>query len=363
MVNDVSPRPIARLPLARYAMRPVLASFHAMATASDPVLLQGREGRWRWPWAVSGLVLIAAMFMALGSLVVMFEELAVRAGWIGSFPDNVFPLDSTQPITYLDVLLAAFPFLLPPLIALPLVHGVSWRRAFAYSGARFRWREFWRTALALLTLAVLGFVIGNLTEPKQYEFRAPPALAWIALALAIVFVQSIGEEVLFRGYLLRTWGAVLPFRLPVTTAIIGLFVAGHLGNDDLNRDLLVNIFYFIAGEIVAYAVFFRTNNLAASSGFHWMNNVLALLVPTIPGQPTTLALAVYTDPVYAVGASRLFDPWTHIAGLAGITALVAMLYWRRSPFYLEKAQSHTAGPEAIAADAGGETAVRAQPGS
>ena len=37
---------------------------------------------------------------------------------------------------------------------------------------------------------------------------------------------------MFQGYLLRTWGAVLPFRLPVTGAVIALFVTGHLWNED-----------------------------------------------------------------------------------------------------------------------------------
>jgi hypothetical protein len=76
--------------------------------------------------------------------------------------------------------------------------------------------------------------------------------------------------------------------------------------------------------------------LAASAGLHWMNNVVALLAPTVPGQPTALALAVYTDPVYAAGGSRLFDPVTHAGGLAGVVILLLLLLWPRSPFYLPR---------------------------
>ena len=155
--------------------------------------------------------------------------------------------------------------------------------------------------------------------------------------MVVIFVQSLGEEVMFRGYLLRAWGAVLPFRLPVTGAVIALFVTGHLWNEDLQRDLLVNVFYFVAGEIIAYAVLFRTQNLAASAGLHWMNNVLALVTPTVPGQPTVLALAIYTDPVYMAGGSRLLDPLTHATGIVGVTLLLTMFFWRRSPFYLTPA--------------------------
>ena len=275
--------------------------------------------------------------MLLSLVVIVFEDLAVRKNWVsGGFPQNVFPLDPAQPITYLDVLLPRCPFCLPPDV-LPLVHGVSWRRAFSYAMG-FQWRQFWNASLALLIVALLGLALGYLLEPRQFQFpaRGPAFAIWVALAFGVIFVQSLGEEVLFRGYLLRAWGAVLPFRLPVTAAIIALFVAGHFWNEDLQRDLLLNVIYFVAVEVIAYAVLFRTQNLAASAGLHWMNNVIALLAPTVPGQPTVLALVVYTDPVYVAGGSRLFDPLTHAAGALGV-ALLLLFFWRRSPFYLAPA--------------------------
>jgi membrane protease YdiL (CAAX protease family) len=341
------------LGIARYAIGTALARLHRLSFARDPVLLQGREGRWRWPWAVNGLLLTALVFVFLSLLVIFFEEEAVRKGWVrGGFPQNVFPLDPAQPITYLDVLISSLPFLVAPLIALPLAHGVSWRRAFSY-GMGFQWGQFWRAALALLLLAMLALALGYALEPQQYRFPAlsPGHLFWIALALGVVFVQSLGEEVMFRGYLLRAWGAVLPFRLPVTAAVIALFVTGHLWNDDLQRDLLLNVIYFVVGEIIAYAVLFRTQNLAASAGLHWMNNVLALLAPTVPGQPTVLGLVIYTDPVYMAGGSRLFDPLTHAAGAIGVAVLLAMFFWHRSPFYLPPSPSgETPAPAAEPSD-------------
>jgi membrane protease YdiL (CAAX protease family) len=328
------------LTAARHAIGRSLASLRRLTVAPDPVLLQGREGRWRWPWALAGLLLAALLFLLLSLGVTTFEEEAVRSQWVsGGFPQNVFPLDPAQPITYLDVLLASLSFLVPPLIVLPVVHRVPWRRALSWGGG-FRWGQFWRAALALMTLSLVALILGYAWEPQQYKFPAhPPGHAlWIALAAAVIFVQSFGEEVLFRGYLVRSWGAVLPLRLPVTAAVVALFVAGHVGNDDLQTDLVLNVAYFLAGEVVAYAVLFRTENLAASAGLHWMNNLVALLMPTVPGQPTALALAVYTDPVYAAGGSRLLDPFTHVTGIAGLVLLVALLYWPRSPFYLEPAR-------------------------
>ena len=341
------------LAAARYAIGSIFARLRRLSLQPDPVLLQAREGRWRWPWGIGGLLLAAFLFVLLSLGVVLFQDIAVRKGWIiGGFPQNVFPLDPAQPITYVDVLLGSLPFLIAPLIVLPLVHGVSWRRAFSY-GAGFQWGQFGRAALALLVLALLALAAGNVLEPQQYRFPTPSlSLAvWIVLALGVVFVQSLGEEVMFRGYLLRAWGAVVPYRLPVVAAVIAAFVAGHLGNEDLQRDLAVNVIYFVVGEVIAYAVLFRTQNLAACAGLHWMNNVLALVTPTVPGQPTDLALAIYTDPVYVAGGSRLFDPFTHATALVGAVMLLTMLFWRRSPFYL--APPRLIPSEPLAPPAGG----------
>jgi hypothetical protein len=256
---------------------------------------------------------------------------------------SVFPIDPAQPITYAYLVLASLPFLIAPLAAFSVVHGLSWRAAFSY-GAGFQWGQFVRAALALLCLAIAAAAASRLLEPQHYRFPPRPAgyLLWVLLAAAVVLVQTLGEEVLFRGYLLRAVGAVLPFRIPVTAAVIAVFIAGHLGNDDIRRDAAVNITYFIIVEIISYALLFRTQNLAAPAGLHWMNNMVALLAPTVPGQPTALALMIYSDPVYAAGGSRLFDLVTHAGGVAGIAVLLVLLFWRRSPFRIEKAPAAAA---------------------
>jgi membrane protease YdiL (CAAX protease family) len=317
-----------------------------LALRPDPVLLRLRVGRWRWPWAIAGVALTALLVLLLMIAVAEFEELAVARRWVrGAFPQNVYPLDPAQPVTYVDILLFSLALLLPPLVALRVAHGLPWRQAFAF-GADFRWDQFRRAALAFASVAMLGLLLGYLLEPQQHRFPArPPGHAlWVALALGVVLVQSLAEEVLFRGYLLRVSGAVLPFRLPVTAAVLALFVSLHLGNDDVQRDLVLNTLYFVVGEAVAYGLLFRTRNLAAPAGLHWVNNTMVLLAPAMPGQPTALALMVYTDPVYAAGGSRLLDPLTHASAIAGVALLLALLLWRHSPFHLAAAREE--GPPA-----------------
>src|SRR5439155_10909679 len=90
--NGVS-RPVeARmLAAARYAIGTLRARLRRLSVQRDPVLLQGRERRWRWPWAMAGLLLSALLLGGLGVAVAAFEALAEREKWvIGGFPQNVF---------------------------------------------------------------------------------------------------------------------------------------------------------------------------------------------------------------------------------------------------------------------------------
>jgi membrane protease YdiL (CAAX protease family) len=313
----------------------------------DPVLLMARKGRWQWPWAVAGIVLMGLVFALLGGIAAKIIASLANAGWQIDVDDSVFPINPAQPLSYLNMVLVTLPFMLAPLIVLPLFHRVSWRSAFSF-GVGFQWKQFLVTAAALTTVSVATLAISYALDPAPYTFPAlaPNYVLMAGLALGVVFVQSFGEEVFFRGYLLRTVGAALPFRLPVTAAIITLFVSGHLGNEDLEQDFAFNIIYFVIIEVLAYALLFRTQNLAASAGIHWTNNVSALLAPTVPGQPTALAMIVYNDPVYAAGDTRLFDLGTHLAGVAGIATLIVLLYWRRSPFFIAKAPLPEVDPPA-----------------
>jgi uncharacterized protein len=344
---------LSLLVIVRHAAGNALARLRQLVREPDPVLLLGRERRWRWPWLLLGL---AAAFLLSAGLSVApsaFEGLAFERGWISqAFSRQVFPFEPDRPLSFIYDLLYWVPFLLPPLAVLGVIHGVSWRRAFSY-GVGFQWHQFWRAALALLLIVMVGAAIGYLLAPQQYRFPTfnPGILPWLLLACGMVFVQTLAEDVFFRGYLLRTVGAVLPFRIPVTAAVIAFFVHGHLQNQDFQRDIVLVVLYFVAMEIISYAMLFRTQNLAASAGLHWMGNATYLLLPDAPELITSLALAVYTDPVYTAGGSKLFDPQMHISTCLFLVLLLVLLLWRRSPFYLEKAAAPVATEPAPAVPA------------
>jgi membrane protease YdiL (CAAX protease family) len=332
------------------------AALRRVVTEDDPVLLLGREGRWRWPWLLVGLPAVVLTFLGLLGAVLVLETIALQLGWLPAslsdtaFNSNtVFPFDPDKPLSYVsEIALIWLPLLLAPLIVLRVVHGVSWRRAFSY-GVGFRWLDFVRAALALLL--VFGSVAAVIywATPQQHEVRwsGIAILPWIALGLAAVLVQTLAEDVLFLGYLHRTWGAVLGLRLPVALAVIVAFVIPHLANADVQRDMLLGVLDHAIMTAISIAVLLRTQSLGAAAGLHWANNTLVLLRPALPDAVSPLALVVYSDPVYSAGGSYALDPLTLAMELGIMALLAALLLWRRSPLCVPRAPV----PVAAAADA------------
>jgi membrane protease YdiL (CAAX protease family) len=310
---------------------------------SDPVLLQGREGRWEWPWAVAGTVLTFALIIVLLRPADLLAALAVKRDWMDRGLVDL-TLDPEQPFTFANVAIAAAPLLLCPLIVLQYLHRVPWRRAFAYWGD-FDWSLFLKASAALLLVSIVANLFIGLSGSETFELepRGLEHVPWALLGLGAVFIAALAEEVLFKGYLLRVWGAVFPARWPVVVVLVMVFTYFHLGNADLGGDRGFNLFYFAMTEVVWYSVFLRTQNLAASAGLHWMNNAWdTLFVARAPDQATTLALVVQTEQ----GFSRMSDLQSHAFEITQLVLVLALLLWPRSPFYLPKAPARPTAPPA-----------------
>jgi membrane protease YdiL (CAAX protease family) len=288
----------------------------------DPVLLQGREGRWRLPWVIAGLGVTSAAGVMFFTYSDWPDWLLSTVGWAAEPPGNIRH--------DVKVLLFWLPVLVAPLLTLWAVHRVSWRRAFSY-GVGFSWRDYVRAALAFFLVWSAAFAVAFCLGFAQFwsGLRGGPGyiIAQLVVMLGAVFVQTLAEEVMFKGYYLRVLGAVWPFRLPLVVALIAFFTSLHLPRPSAFH--LVPILTF---AVVSFAIYFRTQNLAAATAIHWMQNVFAI-----------------TEWPYFVGFF-----WIALEMLK-YGVLVALLIWPRSPFYLLKAQT----PQASAVQgAGGEPAPK-----
>ncbi len=311
---------------------------HSVSFVSPPsptaFLVSGRTGRWRWPWAVAGTATAVALVIAAASVAGSLEERVSL--WLAGSAATEVELLADRVDTYIGFVLFAVSLALPVLLISRIVHGQPVRHLLGWQ-ERFAWPLFWRAAGAFLLAISAGFLVTAFTEPEAIA-RVPDLAArlpWMALALPVIFCQAFAEDYVFKGYLVRTWGAVVPVPWLVAVVIAAVFTAGHAVNDDVVTDLAFNLMVFFAGEIILIMIYLRAGNLAAATGLHWMNNVWSMcLVATLPGQSSGIAVATYTDPQIAAGGSHIGDPVAYLEVIALYGVLWLLTMHPRSPFCL-----------------------------
>lgn len=177
---------------------PQRRSLHQLVSDQDAILRQARQGRWRWPWALLATV---AAIVGIASL----AGIAYVAFGDVSATDNL--LDPRRPSTFLAVPLAFLPLIVVPGLLMRYLHKV-WRKLLASTG-RFDWQQYFRAAGAFFVATTAFVALDYAIDPRAYHLvhRGIDFLPWLALGFGVIFVQTLAEEILFRGYLLRIWGA------------------------------------------------------------------------------------------------------------------------------------------------------------
>ncbi len=117
-------------------------------------------------------------------------------------------------------------------------------------------------------------------------------LSFLPLALVAILGQTGAEELFFRGYLQQQLGA--RFKSPLIWMVLpsALFGMAHFNPSDgtLNAWLVAGaagLFGLCAADLTA-----RTGSIGAAWGFHFANNVAAILVVALNGNLSGLALYV-----------------------------------------------------------------------
>ncbi len=306
-------------------------------SSRDVALLVGQTGRWKWPWALLGTSLV--VFLSAGFYLLLLPiEVRVGAQFGPPLDANIF-LAAGRPDTFLNFLNFSAALIGAVLIVLYLVHRQTWRAALGPL-QRFDWNLFAKSALALFLVTVVstGFDYWRAPGSMRLLEHGWNHLPWLLLGTAVIFPQALAEDYVFKGYLLRTWGAIVPVRLVAIPLCAGAFTALHAGNSDIGTDVRFNVAAFLLIELLSFSLVLRTGSIATATGLHWMNNVFAMcLITTVPGQPSNFALIEYAHPLLMAGGSKSSDP-IEIASLCmGIAALWGLLSWPRSPLYLPSA--------------------------
>lgn len=250
-----------------------------------------------WRTAIGALLVVAAWL----AWTMAFGLIAIGSGLIS--PDalqTVMGQGSTR-LTYLDavmamgVLLATFWGLwIGVWLVTKLLHKRGLSSVFAHDG-RLRLDQFvigMALAAGYLTLS-LGSTWLSGAPPERSALPMETWLIALAPLAVLIFLQTAGEELFFRGYLTQQLAARAPHPLVWGFLPSVAFGLAHTANG--GGDMQFALYYVVVATLlglVMTALVWRTGGLAAAMGFHLMNNIGAMLVVGITGVTPPISLFV-----------------------------------------------------------------------
>lgn len=189
---------------------------------------------------------------------------------------------------------------------------------------KIEWSKFWIGFLVYGILVSLGILVDYFISPETYSFSFDPSKFWIALPIILIMtpIQTTTEELVFRGYVIQSFGMKIKSGILLSLISGLLFTLPHLANPEIYASnklgalstICMVLNYFVVGMVLAL-VTIKTNSLEIAIGAHAVNNLICFL------------LVSYTDsalPTNTVFFTTKFEP---ISGLVSVIITGFLFYF------------------------------------
>jgi membrane protease YdiL (CAAX protease family) len=150
---------------------------------------------------------------------------------------------------------------------------------------RFRGKNFWLGIFISLILFVVSDLVIHAMDPGYHTWVFDPKKFWIYLPFALLLIplQTLSEELFFRGYLYQTAGLLSKNKwmaLIISASVFGLF---HFGNTEMSMGFWkMGIIYIGSGVMIGLSVMI-SKGIEFGWGFHLVNNLYLSTISTFPG--------------------------------------------------------------------------------
>lgn len=275
---------------------------------------QGR-GRW-WHYLIGTIVLM--MVWSLGSI------FSLPVYWVDPAAIGV---DTGAPAEAWTTSLALLVSFIGLFLGVPIVVRIlnkrpwrtvitPYRRLNLRQIARGAW--YWFVPLTVLTMVLSAFD----SDGIRLTTDIGGWLRLVVVVLALVWVQTTAEELLFRGYLMQ-WVSLLTRRKwPIAIASGLLFTVPHLSNPEVTSQLgldalVMSSIYFTTGFGLGW-VSVVSGTIELAIGAHWANNVLSFLL--VAPEQSVATGALFTDS----------SPDVYLAALGNLVVVVVFILWSRN---------------------------------
>jgi len=258
-------------------------------------LARPRAQAWR---TLFGIVIVVAAWLAWTMVTGL---IAVSAGLVTPDALRAVMGQGEARLTFLDavvamgVLLATFWGLwIGVWLVVRLLHGRRLASVVGHDG-RLRFGQFvvgMGLAAGYLALGLAATWFSG-APPVRSELQAEQWLVALVPLVVLIFLQTSGEELFFRGYLTQQIAARLPN--PIAWGLLPSLAFGFAHTANGGGDPQFALYYVAVATLlglVMTAMVWRTGGLAAAMGFHLMNNIGAMLIIGIAGVTPPISLFV-----------------------------------------------------------------------
>ncbi len=307
----------------------------------DQILLDERIARWQWYWVFSLFAIGLLAYIYISPLLVdLTEYIAIWTQTIDLF--EAYSTETHNIFLKGNIYSFLFPAVSGLFLILTCITLLSLQRKSLTIGLTynipFSWKPFWKASLALSLLFAINVTYLFLHQRESISIQDPalPFILWFALGLFVLLIQALGEELIFRGYILRVFGSLFPIRIVAISIVMAIFIYQHLNYNTGSGELLAIIIFFMTSELVYFWILFRTRSIMATWGLRWVNSIFFMLIISVTvDDDQSFTLLKYSFSYAKVEESYFEDPQTYLLQIISIAMFVTLIIWKKSPFYLK----------------------------
>ncbi len=244
---------------------------------------RARPDLWR---LLVGLVIVCALYLAANAVLFAVVGALIPPSQAQGF------LRGTSPVATF-VLLASFGFLT---IGVAIAaKQMQQRSLWAILGERrLAISQFTRVlaALVVLGLALVALPPYGMGDPLTQNLAFSTWIVLLPFAAGAVLIQTSAEEILFRGYLQQSLAARFQSPLIWVGVPSALFAAGHYAPGIAGDNALLVAVWSCVFGVLAADLTARSGTLGPAIALHFFNNVISLLIISLPDTLSGLALFV-----------------------------------------------------------------------
>ena len=278
-------------------------------------------------WRTLVGVLVIAVVWILWTILVMAVYLVVAVAlWRQDVQTAADQLSTgATPIIVLVMLSTFIGMWLGVALALRLLHkGQKVESLFSAEG-RIRWRQFGIGVAIIIGYAVISLGVYQIAGMNGGAYRNDISITtWLIFLLPMIvllFLQSSGEELVFRGYIMQHLAG--RFRHPLVWGLLPAFGFGalHYANGSFAEYSIYYVAVTVLFGLIAAVTVWRTGSISTGMGMHTANNFLGFMVAGTNDSMTSTPL--YLSPVSELMKGAPYDVAMMVLMLAFVLSPLA----------------------------------------